>query len=318
MGFCRVSSFLALFTTIDKQFRVLLDLKRSQSFSTVLNMPKWPPMVDEWIEFRTWGTNDRDMSYWKYDGRHLRTNSLHRTSLMTFRLRSSSTSCHVGRGSPCDSWLVGGVPLVTNWNRFFNAGLALCADAREVIVSESLGVSVATALSKESTESLLATGGSFESFRNTINSMLVGRKISWINVWTFLQSSLSRPKPLWGTLIRRTWLFSAWLLFAPRDSHSAFQVGLWKKRAFVIKWQIKHCDWGIHWGQMTSPATISFPRYFTENCRLRLWAVPAPSFKSVEIEWAMEPVDCSILPWICEYWKCLRSGGLSFVRLGHS
>ena len=176
------------------------------------------------------------MSSWKYDGRPLRTNSLHRTSLMILRLRNSLTECHVAHSSPCNSLVLGGVPRVTHWNRFFNAGLALCADTSKFNVSESLGVSAATALSEESTESWLACGSSFEGFRNTTISMLVGQNTSWINVWTLFQSSLLRPQPIWGLLMRKTFLLSAWLFIASRDNLNALYVGLWKYRTLVIKW----------------------------------------------------------------------------------
>ena len=69
---------------------------------------------------------------------------------------------------------------------------------------------------------------------------------------------------------------------------------------------------------MTSLAKASLSGYCVGKRRLMLRAIPAPSWKSVEIQCAMESVDCSTSPWISEYWKCLGSGGLSFVRLGHS
>ena len=229
-----------------------------------------------------------------------------------FKLQNSLANCHVARGSPCNSWVLVGVPRMTHWKISTKLG-RLTVRTR---VKSKFGNQQESLLQlhyQESTESWIARGVSFAG-----RWFCVSRPKNFMNQCLNFTLSLLKQQPIWVMLMRRTLLLSAWLFIASRDNLSALSEGWWKKRAFVTKWYMKRCYSGIHCGQKTSLATVSFSGSFVRKRRSMLWAIPPPSLTWAEMQWAKESVDSKTSPGISEHWKFRGSGRHSSVQWGRS
>ena len=198
-------------------------------------MPRWPAVVKLCNGVRTLRAEERRKICCK-NGR-LPTRALnfrYKTLSLIYNLDNWLCSCQPKRGSPCNSLFWKTCPSRSFFRTCCRASSASCAFNKTLLsVSDS---------------KVLSSALTAVSMKTVIWTQEV-RTVSWISCCPLLHSSLSRPDPMHGRLIRGTFFYSAWAANVSKEASEVPKMGWLKNFCLVMRWKRNHFESGHHCGQ---------------------------------------------------------------------